>query len=91
MASSVVSLRLDPVARSAVEELAEVWQVYRRDGSVNRSETIRRAIVYAYLVYVKGVDPARASAELEDYIVRELTRLGLRAPRMRRRKMSIWD
>lgn len=101
--SNLKTLRLDPVSEKAMLKLAEAWQVYNRDGSINESETIRRAIIYSYLVYIKGIDPMRASAELEEYIYEELYRLGMlpiRRKRGRRKiklqpkveeKISLWE
>ncbi len=81
MGSRMTSLRLDPVAEQALNKLIEAWQVYDEQGRANKSEAIRRAIVYAYLVYIKGVDPVKASADLEQYIFDELLRLGYDAVR----------
>lgn len=91
MGSRILCSRLDPVSLRALDRLAEAWQTYRRDGSPNRSEALRRAIVYSYLVYVKGIDPARASSDLEVYMIEELTRLGMSPPpREGKRRMRIW-
>ena len=73
--------RLDPIAYNALVALARSWEVYNDKGNINLSETVRRAIVYSYLVYVEGIDPARASTEIEPYIEQKLVELGIATPR----------
>jgi hypothetical protein len=90
---NIISIRLDPVTSEAIRKLAESWQVYDKDDRINRSETIRRAIIYSYLVYVKGIDPVRASADLEQYMFDELLKLGLSNMKSKGKKkiINIWE
>lgn len=77
--------RLDPIAYGALRKLAEAWDVRNDRGDYNLSETVRRAIVYAYLTYIEGVDPTRASNEVEEYIEQKLVEIGLLTPKELRR------
>ena len=87
-----LNVRIDPIAKGALNKLGEAWGLQKEDGTVNNSEVVRRALIYSYLVYVEGVDPVRASYELEEYIQEKLIELGLigeeKIRRRRRRRKS---
>ena len=74
-----ISAKLDPISFGALLRLADAWEDYNRDGRPNISSVVRKALVYSYLVLVEGVDPVRASADIERYIEEKLVELGLEA------------
>ena len=73
--SELTSIRLDPVVLGAIRRLGELWNVRNRDGTINRSEVIRRAVIYAYFV-INGIDPARANELVRETMERKLIELG---------------
>ncbi len=68
-----VGVRMDPIVLRCIERLASKWKVKERvkKGELRgyKSETIRLAIVYAYLVEVMGVNPKEAPEKAAEYLM----------------------
>lgn len=74
-----LNVRIDPIVDRAIESLASKWGLkerYRRQKEMGkkprgyRSEAVRMAIVYAYLVDVLKVDPRLAPDKAIEYLAR---------------------
>ncbi len=70
-----IGFRADPIVSRCIERLASKWGIKKRlkgKGKGYKSETIRMAIVYAYLVDIFGVDPKEAPDKALEYLLREI-------------------
>ena len=73
--TEVTTIRLDPVVLGAIKRLGERWGVRNWHGEVNKSEVIRRCVIFTYFI-MNGIDPTRASELVVKSIEEDLVELG---------------
>ena len=67
-------MRIDVIVDKAIERLATKWGLKtNKKAKRYRSEVVRRAVVYAYLVDVLKVDPREAPDKAIEYLAQIAT------------------